>query len=608
MSKVRTSTRKKIEVTDVILRDAHQSLIATRMRTEDMLPICEKLDQVGYWSLEVWGGATFDACVRFLREDPWERLRQLRKALPNTRLQMLLRGQNLLGYRHYADDVVEAFVQKAADNGIDVFRVFDALNDLRNLETAMKAVTRAGKHAQGTICYTTSPVHTPELFVEQARQLQAMGADSIAIKDMAGLLTPYATFGLVKAIKSAVDLPLVIHSHATAGLAAMCQLKAIEAGADRIDTAISAFANGTSHPATESQVAALKDTGYDTGLDLALLNEIAGYFREVRKKYHQFESEFTREDVSVQINQMPGGMMSNLANQLKEQNALDRIQEVFDEIPRVRADLGYPPLVTPTSQIVGTQAVFNVLAGERYKTITNEVKLYLQGRYGQAPGTINPEVQVRAIGDEEVIDVRPADLLKPEMDRLRGEIGNLAKSEEDVLTYAMFPDIGRKFLEERAAGTLQPEVLLPIPTGDERPAKAEGVATEFMIDVHGESYRIDITGVGVKGDGTRHFYLSIDGMPEEVALTELNQFVGGAGKARERASKPGHVTTSMPGNIVDVLVAEGDKVKAGQAVLVSEAMKMESEIQAAIDGTVKAVHVAKGDRVNPGEILIEIEA
>ncbi|EZQ18100.1 pyruvate carboxylase subunit B [Halopseudomonas bauzanensis] len=602
-------SKKRINVTDTILRDAHQSLLATRMRTEDMLPICPKLDQVGYWSLEVWGGATFDACVRFLKEDPWERLRQLRTALPNTRLQMLLRGQNLLGYRHYSDDVVRAFVAKAAVNGIDVFRIFDAMNDVRNLRTAISAVKAAGKHAQGTICYTTSPVHTVELFVEQAKTLEAMGVDSLAVKDMAGLLTPFATGELVEALKAATSLPVFIHSHDTAGLAAMCQLKAIECGADNIDTAIGSMAWGTSHPGTESMVAALKGTPYDTGLDLELIQEISMYFMEVRKKYHQFESPFTGVDTRVQINQVPGGMMSNLANQLKEQGALNRIQDVFDEIPRVRADLGYPPLVTPTSQIVGTQAVFNVLAGERYKTITNEVKLYLQGRYGQAPGTINPDVQVRAIGDESVIDVRPADLLKPEMDRLRNEIGKLAKSEEDVLTFAMFPDIGRKFLEERAAGTLEPEVLLPIPDGDNKPLAAEGVATEFMIDVHGESYRIDITGVGVKGDGTRHFYLSVDGMPEEVVLEELNQFVGGAGgKARQHATKPGHVTTSMPGNIVDVLVAEGDKVKAGQAVLISEAMKMESEIQAAIDGTVKAVHVAKGDRVNPGEILIEIEA
>ncbi|WP_027855063.1 sodium-extruding oxaloacetate decarboxylase subunit alpha [Marinobacterium litorale] len=596
----------KINVTDVILRDAHQSLIATRMRTEDMLPICDKLDRVGFWSLEVWGGATFDACVRFLKEDPWERLRQLRKALPNTRLQMLLRGQNLLGYRHYADDVVEAFVAKAADNGIDVFRVFDALNDLRNLEVAIKAVKKAGKHAQGTICYTTSPVHTEKLFVKQAKALKKMGADSIAIKDMAGLLTPYATYDLIKAIKGAVDLPVFIHSHATAGLAAQCQLKAIEAGAEHIDTAISAFAWGTSHPATESQVAALRGTKWDTGLDLELLGEIADYFRDVRKKYHQFESEFTREDVSVQINQVPGGMMSNLANQLKEQNALSRIREVFAEIPAVRKDLGYPPLVTPTSQIVGTQAVLNVLTGERYKTITNEVKRYLQGGYGHPPADVNAALRTKAVGKEELIDGRPADLLKPEMARLRKEIGELAQSDEDVLTFAMFQDIGRQFLEERAAGTLQPEALLPI----EKAGRSvdEGVATEFKIDVHGETYEVAITGVGGHESGKRHIYLTLDGMPEEVLFESLNSFTGTTASGRRQASSPGHVTTGMPGNIVDVLVAVGDKVEAGQAVLITEAMKMETEIQAPISGTVTGVHVDKGDRVTPGEVLVEIEA
>jgi len=599
------SNAKKIEVTDVILRDAHQSLIATRMRTEDMLPICDKLDQVGYWSLEVWGGATFDACVRFLKEDPWERLRKLREALPNTRLQMLLRGQNLLGYRHYADDVVEAFVQKAADNGIDVFRVFDALNDLRNIETAMKAVKKAGKHAQGTICYTTSPVHTPALFVQQAKDMQAMGADSIAIKDMAGLLTPYATYDLVKAIKAEVDLPLVVHSHATSGLAPLCQLKAVEAGADRIDTAISSFASGTSHPATESQVAALKGTDYDTGLDLVLLSEIADYFRDVRKKYHQFESEFTREDVSVQINQVPGGMMSNLANQLKEQNALDRIRDVFDEIPRVREDLGFPPLVTPTSQIVGTQAVYNVLAGQRYKTITNEVKRYLQGGYGQPPATVNADIQKKAIGNESVNDGRPADLLSPELNKLREDIGSLAKCEEDVLTYAMFPDLGREFLQQRQDGTLKPEELLPAEQkGKDRMGTA--VATEFRIDVHGETYEVAVTGVGATGAGKRKLYLSLDGMPEEVVFESLNEYVAEGGSGRKRATEPGHVTTTMPGNVVDVLVKEGDTVTAGQAVLVTEAMKMESEVNSSVDGTVQAIHVTKGDRVTPGEILIEI--
>jgi len=604
----RTMTaQKKITVTDTILRDAHQSLLATRMRTEDMLPICGKLDRVGYWSLEVWGGATFDACVRFLKEDPWERLRQLKAALPNTRLQMLLRGQNLLGYRHYSDDVVEAFCARAAENGIDVFRIFDAMNDVRNLETAIRAVKKSGKHAQGTIAYTTSPVHTTEAFVEQARQMAAMGVDSIAIKDMAGLLTPFATGDLVRALKAEIDLPVFIHSHDTAGVASMCQLKAIENGADHIDTAISSMAWGTSHPGTESMVAALKGTPYDTGLDLELLQEIGLYFYAVRKKYHQFESEFTGVDTRVQVNQVPGGMISNLANQLKEQGALHRMDEVLAEIPKVRKDLGYPPLVTPTSQIVGTQAFFNVLAGERYKTITTEVKYYLQGRYGKAPAPVCEHLRFQAIGSEEVIECRPADLLAPELDKLRKDIGELAKSEEDVLTFAMFPDIGRKFLEEREAGTLQPEVLLPIPDGKAAAASVEGTPTEFVIDVHGETYRVDITGVGVKGEGKRHFYLSIDGMPEEVVFEPLNAFVGGGGSQRKQASAPGDVSTTMPGNVVDVLVAVGDVVKAGQTVLVSEAMKMETEIQAPIAGTVKAVHVAKGDRVNPGEVLIEIE-
>jgi pyruvate carboxylase subunit B len=600
------TTKKMIGITDVILRDAHQSLIATRMRTDDMLPICDKLDQVGYWSLEVWGGATFDACVRFLKEDPWERLRKLRTALPKTRLQMLLRGQNLLGYRHYADDVVEAFVQKSADNGIDIFRVFDALNDVRNIETAMKAVKKAGKHAQGALCYTTSPVHTLELYVRQAQSMRDMGADSIAIKDMAGLLTPYATYDLVVALKAAIDLPLVVHSHSTSGLAPLCQLKAIEAGADCIDAAISAFAGGTSHPATESQVAALKGSPYDTGLDLTLLSEVADYFREIRKKYHQFESEFTREDVSVQINQVPGGMMSNLANQLKEQNALDKIREVFDEIPRVRKDLGYPPLVTPTSQIVGTQAVYNVLTGKRYKTVTNEVKRYLQGGYGQAPAPVDVTLQKQAIGNEAVIDARPADLLTPELDRLRKDIGALALSEEDVLTFAMFPDLGRDYLKQRAEGTLQPEVLLSEPVA-EKPKVSEGIPTEFKIDVHGETYDISITGVGDAGSGKRKLYLSLDGVPEETVFEPLNSYKATASTGqRQKASELGHVTAAMPGNVVEVLVKEGDRVAAGQGVLVTEAMKMENEIQANISGTVSKIYVAKGDRVTPGEILIEI--
>lgn len=601
------SQDKAVLITDVALRDGHQSLLATRMRTDDMLPVCAQLDAIGFWSLEVWGGATFDACVRFLKEDPWERLRKLREALPNTQLQMLLRGQNLLGYRHYADDVVEAFIQKSADNGMDIFRVFDAMNDVRNLQTAIAAVKKSGKHAQGTLCYTTSPVHNTAKFVQQAKDMAAMGVDSIAIKDMAGLLTPMATSELVKALKDTVDVPLALHSHMTSGLAGLCQLKAIEAGIDIIDTAMSAFANGTSHPATETMVAALKGTPRDSGLDLPALQEISAKLWEVRKKYHQFESEFTREDVSVQINQVPGGMMSNLANQLKEQGALNRIGDVFAEIPAVRKDLGYPPLVTPTSQIVGTQAVMNILADKRYTTITNEVKRYLQGHYGAAPAEVNKELRARAIGTEDVIDVRPADLLAPELVKLRKEVGDLAKSEEDVLTYAMFPDLGRAFLTEREAGTLVPEVLEPIGQAT-RPVSEGGVPTEFVIDVHGESYQVAITGVGIKGSGKRHIYMTLDGMPEEVVFESLNEYKAEGSSGRKSATKPGHVSTNMPGNIVEVLVAVGDTVTAGQAVLVTEAMKMEAEVQAPISGVVTEIFVAKGDRVTPGEVLVEIEA
>ena len=607
----------KVHVTDLILRDAHQSLIATRMRTEDMLPVCAKLDAIGYWSLEVWGGATFDACLRYLKEDPWERLRKLRAALPNTRLQMLLRGQNLLGYRHYSDDVVQAFVARAADHGMDVFRIFDALNDTRNLEASIAAVKQAGKHAQGTISYTTSPVHGIPQFVIMARTLADMGVDSIAIKDMAGLLTPMVAGELVHELMDAVRVPIHLHMHATAGTAEMCHLKAIENGCRHIDTAISSFSGGASHPATESMVAALAGTQYDTGLDLVALQDIGFYFREVRKKYHQFESELTGLDTRVAVYQVPGGMISNLYSQLKEQGALSRISEVLDEIPRVREDLGFPPLVTPTSQIVGTQAVLNVLTDTRYKTITNEVKLYLQGRYGRAPGEVNSMVRQQAIGNADVIDVRPADLLRAEMDNLRNDSAGFADSEEDILTYAMFPEIGREFLEARKAGNLQPEPLEPArPVGEQ----LTGRPTEFNVTLHGETYHIKVTGTGHDTEATRPFYLTVDGVPEEIlieTLVELEPRAPGGerpaasspkGSRRPKATQPGHVTTSMPGTIIEVLVKPDDQVKAGDPVLVTEAMKMETEIQAPIGGRVIAVHVGKGDSVNPDETLIEIEA
>ncbi len=596
----------KIFITETVLRDAHQSLIATRLRTEDMLPICDKLDKVGYWSLEAWGGATFDACLRFLKEDPWERLHKLGRALPNTRLQMLLRGQNLLGYRHYSDDVVREFIRLAAREGVDVFRLFDALNDIRNLKTAIEAVKEHGKHAQGAICYTVSPVHTVELYVRQAVEMVDMGVDSIAVKDMASLLTPMAAAELVQALKDNVDVPLCVHSHSTSGLAEMSQLKAIENGCTHIDTAISAFAGGTSHPPTESMIAALRGTPYDTHLDLRFVQEIAEYFTAVRKKYRQFESEFTGVDTRVQVNQVPGGMMSNLTKQLEEQGALDRIQEVFAEIPRVRRDLGYPPLVTPTSQIVGTQAALNVLTGERYKSITNEVKRYVQGGYGKPPAPIDAALRRRAVGNEPAIEARPADFLKPELDRLRQEIGDLAESETDVMIYAMFPDVGRNFLQGRRDGNLQPEPFIP-PSADNHPASGEQVPTEFSVSVHGETYDVQITGANINDQRHRRFYITLDGVPQEVSLEVLSGFSRpGAGSGRRNASKPGDIVAAMPGNIVDILVSQGDKVKAGDGLLVTEAMKMESEIQAPISGTVSAIHVKKGDRVNPNEVLMEI--
>lgn len=610
----------KVFVSELVLRDGHQSLIATRMRTDDMLPICAKLDAIGFWSLEAWGGATFDACVRFLKEDPWERLAKLRKALPNSRIQMLLRGQNLLGYRHYSDDVVRAFVQKSADNGVDVFRIFDAMNDMRNLKTSIEAVKKVGKHAEGAISYTTSPVHDIEHFVGLAKELEALGCDTIAIKDMAGLLTPQSTSDLVKALRSAVSLPIHLHSHATSGLSAMCFLKGIEAGATIIDTCNSSFGEGASHSSTESIVAALQGTEYDTGLDLHALQEITAYFRDVRKKYWQFESDFTGVDTRVLVNQVPGGMISNLSNQLKEQGALNRMDEVLAEIPRVRKDLGYPPLVTPTSQIVGTQAVLNVMTGDRYKSITNEVKNYFLGHYGKSPAPVSDVVKQQAVGDSKVITCRPADLLEPEMAKLGIDAELFAKSEEDVLTYAMFPDIGQTYLQERNAGSATPEALLDKATANSNAARY--APSEFKVTLHGETFHINLTGSGHAGEEHRPYYVTIDGIAEEVIVETLSEIeVSGSGASsggkkkaasnaasgRPRATHAGHVTTSMPGTIVAVKVKVGDKVKAGDGVLVIEAMKMENEIQAATSGVVVAVNVNKGDTVTPDEALLEIQ-
>lgn len=589
-------------ITDVTLRDAHQCLIATRLRTEDMLPVCKKMDKVGFWAMEVWGGATFDACLRFLKEDPWSRLRQLRQALPNTPLSMLLRGQNLLGYRHYADDVVKSFVATAVKNGVDVFRVFDALNDVRNLRVALESVKAHHKHAQGAICYTTSPVHTLSSFVDTGKALAALGCDSIAIKDMAGLLTPVATVSLYKALEEATGLPIHLHTHATSGLAAICHYQAVLAGCQHIDTAISSFSGGASHPAIEPLVTALAGSEFDTGLDLNLLLEINDHFQEVRKKYQQFESAASSIDPRVQLYQVPGGMISNLYNQLKEQQALDKMPAIQAEIPRVRKDLGYPPLVTPTAQLVGTQAMMNVLSGEPYQTITNEVKLYCEGKYGLAPGKINPKLRKKAIGRTEVIDVRPADLLTNELHKLRQDIGKLAASEEDVLSFAMFPEIGRQFLQERQNNTLIPEVL-----------QSPGVSSDtsqlsnFDITLHGENYHVKVAGYGTRERGQQSCFLWVDGVPEEVIINRSEQDGQNTLIEKKKPVGPGEIKVAMPGTIVSVLVAVGDLVKAGQVLLVLEAMKMETEIQAPFNGTVESVWCTKGDKVTPAQSLIEIK-
>ena len=443
---------KPVRICDTILRDAHQSLLATRMRTDDMLPIAEKLDQVGYWSVEMWGGATFDSAMRFLNEDPWERIRKLKAVMPNTPFQMLLRGQNVVGYKHYPDDVLERFVVKAHENGIDVFRIFDALNDVRNMKKAMEFVKREGAVAEMSICYTISPVHNVDTFVEMARVLEGMGADTICIKDMAGLLSPYVAHELVSRLKSEVKPPIHLHTHYTSGMAMAAVLKAVEAGVDIVDTAISALAMVTSQPPTETLVRILQESPRDTGLDLNLLAEISNYFGEVRKKYAAFESGMKGVDVRVLQFQIPGGMLSNLMSQLREQGAEDRYADVLEEVPRVREELGYPPLVTPSSQIVGTQATLNVVLGERYKIIPGEVKNYVRGYYGRPPAAIDPDIKEKAIGDEEPIDCRPADLIPPGLEEARAEIGDLAKSEEDVLSYALFPQVARPFLERRKQG------------------------------------------------------------------------------------------------------------------------------------------------------------
>mgnify|MGYP002735279080 CR=1 FL=1 len=603
-----TESTRPLGITDVVLRDAHQSLFATRMRLDDMLPIAEKLDSVGFWSLESWGGATFDSCIRYLGEDPWERIRALKEAMPNTPQQMLLRGQNLLGYRHYADDVVERFVERARTNGVDVFRVFDAMNDPRNLECAIKAVRNNDGHAQGTISYTMSPVHTMDSWVELARTIADMGADSLAIKDMAGLLTPYDAFELVSRLKKALDIPIHMQCHATTGMSTATALKAVEAGIDNVDTAISSMSMTYGHSPTESLVAILKGTERDTGLDLELLEDIAAYFREVRKKYAAFEGSLKGIDSRILVAQVPGGMLTNMENQLKEQGAGDKLDEVLLEIPRVREDLGFIPLVTPTSQIVGTQAVMNVMMGERYKSISKEVQALLRGEYGAAPAEFNKELQARVLEGAEPITCRPADNLAAEMDRLTAELADKAEADglrlaegerrvDDVLTYALFPQIGLKFIKNRDNA----DAFEPVPQApDAQPAQAvtKAAATNpstgpaasagpetYTIKVNGKAYVVEVAEGGELGE-----------------VQEQGQASAPAGGSGESTGEA--ISAPLAGNIFKVNVKVGDSVAEGDVVIILEAMKMETEVRATTSGTVSEVNVGEGDSVAVGDALL----
>ncbi|HKI60324.1 MAG TPA: sodium-extruding oxaloacetate decarboxylase subunit alpha [Mariprofundaceae bacterium] len=587
-------------ITELVLRDGHQSLLATRMRIDDLLSIAEKLDRVGYWSAELWGGATFDSCIRFLGEDPWERLRLLTGAMPNTRSQMLLRGQNLLGYRHYADDVVNAFVERAAKNGMDVFRIFDAMNDIRNLETAVKATIAVDKHAQGTMSYTVSPVHTLDMWIDMGKQLEDMGCHSICIKDMSGLLKPFVAYEMVSQLKEAVSIPISLHCHATTGMSTAALVKAIEAGVDVVDTSISSMSHTYGHSATESVVAIMEDDKRATGLDLKLLEEIASDLRVIRKKYQKFEGSLQGVDSRILVAQVPGGMLTNLESQLLMQNAADRFDDVLKEIPKVRKDLGYLPLVTPTSQIVGTQAVFNVMTGERYQTITKETAGVLKGEYGKTPAPMNEELQMKVLEGASPITCRPADLLDDEMNHLSEELCSIANADhtmqlsddlvEDVLTYALFPQVGLKFLKNRNNS----EVFEQMGEEESRSDSSGniGIAERYSITVNDQEYDVVVTPEG------------------RVASFDM---VEGAAKPHVSAAATPATNTAavsvgapMAGNIFKINVAPNQQVEDGEVILIMEAMKMETEVRSSHKGTVVSVEVKEGDAVTVGQALVTV--
>ena len=593
---------KKIKMTELVLRDAHQSLFATRLRLDDMLPIAHELDDIGYWSLEAWGGATFDSCIRFLGEDPWVRLHELKKACPKTPLQMLLRGQNLLGYRHYADDVVERFVERCVANGMDVFRVFDALNDPRNMKAALQAVRKFGGHAQGTLSYTTSPVHTMQTWLDTTEQLLEIGIDSLVIKDMSGILNPMAAADLVREIKKRFDVELHLHCHSTTGMAEMALLKAVEAGVDGIDTAISSMSGTYGHPATESLVATLQGTEYDTGLDIPRLEKIAAYFRNVRKKYAKFEGQLRGVDSRILVAQVPGGMLTNLENQLKQQNASDKLDLVLEEIPRVRKDLGYIPLVTPTSQIVGTQSVINVLTGERYKTIAKETAGILKGEYGKTPAPVDSALQARVLEGAAPVTDRPADHIAPEMAKIEAEVAEQAKAKgvkladnavDDALIVALFPQIAWKFLENRN----NPAAFEPAPTGNESAVENKPVSKAAPSASGSAVYTVELEG--------KAFVVKVsEGGDISHVATTAPQAAPQAATAPATGGTP--VTAPMAGNIWKVVATEGQTVAAGDVLFILEAMKMETEVKAAQAGTVRGICVKAGDAVAVGDTVMTL--
>ncbi|MBF7072409.1 sodium-extruding oxaloacetate decarboxylase subunit alpha [Glaciecola sp. MH2013] len=596
---------KSLGITELVLRDAHQSLLATRMRLADMLPIAEKLDNVGYWSVESWGGATFDSCIRYLGEDPWERIRALKKAMPKTKQQMLLRGQNLLGYRHYADDVVEKFVERAHVNGVDVFRIFDAMNDVRNLETAVKSAIKVGAHAQGTISYTVSPVHNLQLWLDMAKKLEDMGVHSICIKDMAGLLKPYDCEELIHGLKNTVEVPIAMQCHATTGLSTATYQKAVDAGIDMLDTAVSSMSMTYGHTATETMVSIVEGTERDTGLDIEALADISAYFRDVRKKYAQFEGSLKGVDARILIAQVPGGMLTNMESQLKEQGAEDKFDEVLKEIPRVREDLGFIPLVTPTSQIVGTQAVLNVLTGERYKSITKETAGVLKGEYGATAAPVNQELQQRVLEGNEPISCRPADVLEPELHKLEAELDEIAKQKslriaedkvDDVLTYALFPQIGMKFIENRDnPGAFEPAPADPSDIVDASDSVAiAGDSKAYQVKVEGKLYHVEVAE---------------NGEVSHISSSSNNKSHSGssaAGDASAVSANATDIAAPLSGNIFKTIVRVGEQVNEGDTILILEAMKMETEVRSSVSGIVQDLLVSEGDAVQAGQTMMVI--